>query len=484
MRQIVLRTFVLLAVMLLIGTMVATDAAERRGQLREAVSDSSGKTAFLGEQLVYQSGWANEIVAGADASVEFGESNGPPGPGAMLAFEREILVEGIAHYTADVRIGDGPHDVIRLHRVVMESRPYRPIRTGKNIFLLHGDAVGFVKFIFGSASLNAPDERSVAVYLAQNGVDVWGMDQDWILVPEETTDFGFMENWGLQRQVDNLDIAVGVARHARRSTGNGYARMNVLGYSSGAATVYAFANQESQLPPGHRKMGGLIPVDFTFRLDPANSSAIEWACGASADLRAAHESGVYEDASGQLFLILSFLASSAPDDPSPIFPGLTNFQAALFFNTNTYALSPLNDWWHYMAGLFDENGLPYDLSFTTVDVALDFMASASPYESLAFPLDFITMLCGDIDLPFDDHIDQITLPVLYIGPAGGIGVTGVYATTLLGSSDVSLLMPQFLPDDERVLDIGHIDIWTAEAAEESVWQPLLDWILAHSVGRP
>ncbi len=63
-------------------------------------------------------------------------------------------------------------------------------------------------------------------------------------------------------------------------------------------------------------------------------------------------------------------------------------------------------------------------------------------------------------------------------------MSGVYATTLPGSTDISLLSPQFLSDDERLFDIGHIDIWTAEVAEESVWRPLLDWLLEHSVGRP
>ena len=95
-----------------------------------------------------------------------------------------------------------------------------------------------------------------------------------------------------------------------------------------------------------------------------------------------------------------------------------------------------------------------------------------------------TRWCEDFDLPFDDYIDQIVVPLLYVGPVGGLGAEGIYSTKLVGSSDMSILSPQFLSDDERNLDIGHIDIWTAEVARESVWQPLLDWVVNHSVGRP
>jgi hypothetical protein len=71
------------------------------------------------------------------------------------------------------------------------------------------------------------------------------MDQDWALVPAETTDFGFMVDWGRQHAVDDLDIAVRLARYTRPLTGNGLTRMDVLGYGSGAMTAYALANQET-----------------------------------------------------------------------------------------------------------------------------------------------------------------------------------------------------------------------------------------------
>ncbi len=70
--------------------------------------------------------------------------------------------------------------------------------------------------------------------------------------------------------------------------------------------------------------------------------------------------------------------------------------------------------------------------------------------------------------------------MLNIAPAGGIGVTGNYCLTLLGSADITILNIQLLPDDQHVLDFGHIDIWTADDAPGLVWQPMVDWIDDHS----
>jgi hypothetical protein len=52
-------------------------------------------------------------------------------------------------------------------------------------------------------------------------------------------------------------------------------------------------------------------------------------------------------------------------------------------------------------------------------------------------------------LPFDDYIDQVSVPLLYVGPAGGIGASRVYPATFLGSSDVSLPTPRLLGEYAR-----------------------------------
>jgi hypothetical protein len=45
--------------------------------------------------------------------------------------------------------------------------------------------------------------------------------------------------------------------------------------------------------------------------------------------------------------------------------------------------------------------------------------------------------CNELDLPYDDHLAEVKVPILYVGARGGFGEYGVYSTTLLGSRDVT-----------------------------------------------
>ena len=166
----------------------------------------------------------------------------------LLNFDRTVIAGDIVHYSATIVVGPGKYDKIGIHRVVREKSPYHPIRAKKAFFLLHGDLKRFeTMWIPGRFSPTLPDDFGLAVYLARNGVDVWGMDQAWNFIPRSETDFSFFADWGIQREVDHLEIGLGVARAARLITGNGHDKMLLLGYSSGSATGYSLLNQESQI---------------------------------------------------------------------------------------------------------------------------------------------------------------------------------------------------------------------------------------------
>ncbi len=47
-----------------------------------------------------------------------------------------------------------------------------------------------------------------------------------------------------------------------------------------------------------------------------------------------------------------------------------------------------------------------------------------------------------------------------------------YAASLIGSDDVTLLSVQLQP--EKILDIGHVDIFTAGNAKQEFWHPVLE----------
>jgi hypothetical protein len=72
------------------------------------------------------------------------------------------------------------------------------------------------------------------------------------------------------------------------------------------------------------------------------------------------------------------------------------------------------------------------------------------------------------------------VPVLYVGAGGGIGRTGLYSTTLLGSTDVTSDIVSFYPPTESKIDFGHVDLFFARDAEQLVWAPIAQWLAQHA----
>ncbi|MDH4338496.1 MAG: hypothetical protein OEX18_14585, partial [Candidatus Krumholzibacteria bacterium] len=268
------------------------------------------------------------------------------------------------------------------------------------------------------------------------------------------------------------------AREARLLTGNGFRKMNLLGYSSGVITTFALVNQETQLPPGHRNVSGFIPVDCVYKTDPSDDLSF---CADVAYYRDLLDAGVYADNGGVLFRTVGYLAQTDPDGPSPILEGLTNLQTALGFGATTYEFFANTPWYHFVAGVFDGDS-PVGLQYTTLNGWFDFIQSAASYEPNLFIYDSSVLVCDEVDVPFDDHLAQINVPILYVGAAGGYGTTGIYTTSLTGSSDVSTVIVQLHPANEPTRDFGHIDLWSADNAQTEVWVPILNWIDDHAPG--
>ena len=428
-------------------------------------------------ELVSRAGW--EVTMDEDLPARFKDLQAATPAGNILTSERQVIVDDIVHYSFQVRVGSGPYDVIGLHRVVKEKKPGDPIKAKETVFLQHGDAIGFVKFIFGAAAPSVPDDHGSAIFLAQHGVDVWGIDQPWVLVPYGIADFSFMANWGIGYEIDVLRIGLGIARSSRAMTGSGYGKMNLLGYSSGAFLGYSYVDYETQLPPGLRHVSGYIPVDCMIKDNDAFNR--QGACGTAQFYKDMLDTGVYQDeGSYLLFYLMGTWAQTDPDGDSPVFPGYTNLQAALLVGASTYVLAPFPPSWHYVAGVYDEAGVPTGLQYTTVPGYLDFVVFASPYEPSLFLYDIYALWCDEEDSPYDDHLSEITVPIFYVGANGGIGTAGIYSTTIVGSTDVTTLIVSLHPAEEIALDFGHIDIFTAENAPSLVWQPMYNWIKAHT----
>lgn len=451
-------------------------------QPQSQVSDLAIDPEQIASEIILTTGWALEEGVEKPTSMGLLENNALSK--CLFDYERTVLMDDIVHYSFEFPIGDGPYEMIRLHRVVREARPNRPIRTKKNLFALHGNPGNFpMMFLFGAVAPNVPDELALAVYLAQQDVDVWGIDRSVNFVPLEETDFSFMADWGLQFNVDALRTGMAIARITRRSTGGDPSPMNLLGYSTGLTVGFATVNHEAALHKREREVGGLIVVDNHFKADPGPWQ--DRACAEAEISEAQLAAGQFSQPIGSLFNTLSLLARTDPDGMSPIVSGFTNQGAALFAGAMTWMLydPPAVPPVHFFAGVFDEvSGLPVDLAFTEYEHYLDFMSLAQPYNATAMNLDSGLVGCDQVDVPFDDYLGQVTVPVMYVGAGGGIAPAGDRTLSMLGSDDVTTLTAQLYPPEAALLDIGHVDIFTSQTAVDLVWQPILNWVETHSGG--
>lgn len=394
---------------------------------------------------------------------------------------RTTIAPHIGYYTFDVRVGPGDFDVVRVHRVVKERRPHKPVKTKDGVFLVHGASLGFEQIFLPSLSSPVPEpDRSFALYLARQDLDVWGIDLGWTLVPIETTSFEFMNGWGVDKDTLHTDVALAFAQQTRRRTGQGRGTLHLLGFSYGAAIAYAQAGAETQLPPGLRKVKGIIPVDYALKQpdEPLRAAACAYAAG----IQGLIDAGLFQSDQGIQLATLATLAKTAPDEPSPVVPGVTNFQAIILLTAATHLLgapSP-EPFWHFFGGEFDESGFPLDLRFTESDFMLDFVTTIPPYIPNQAFLDIYDATCEEIDVGFDDNLGEIEVPILYVGAGGGSGTFGEYTAKQTLSPDVTSVVVQLEPEDGRFQDFGHADLFLARDAEELAWRPIRDWILDRS----
>jgi pimeloyl-ACP methyl ester carboxylesterase len=405
----------------------------------------------------------------------------PPTPAAAAAHsfsnvERRALTADVAEYFFKVRVGSGPYDEIGVHRVVKETAPNVPARTAQALFLAPGDIWNFrAAFLTGAHPL--------PVFLAENGVDVWGIDYRWSFVPAGE-DTSFMQDWGIEQDARDLGFALGVARFTRAMTGSGLGKIFLLGWSRGGQIGYAYLNSETQLPPGHRQVAGFIPVDIYLKTDVPQLKA--FACQRQQNTEATIAGGGYANPVGGLVAVLGVLAATDPNGSSilngPPFnlPGYNNRQAGLLVGEATFGLlgglEPA-PFYHFTGGTFDADGKPAGLLYSNEADLFAFEQGSAPFQPNRELADADAATCEQTDVAFDDHLSEITVPVLYVGAGGGFGEFGVYTTTLLGSTDVTTHIVSVA--SPRIVDFGHADLFLANNAQTLVWQPILDWVQAH-----
>lgn len=403
-----------------------------------------------------------------------------PGSAQALAKTQPVavhkLIDNIYEFDYVVPTGNGPHQKVGVHRVVRVDDS-QPISSDTGIFLVHGDAWNFNGAFLGGTS--RPD--SLPVFLAEHGIDVWGIDLGWTLVPANTTNFSFMKEWGLQRDINDIETAISFARSVRVETDSPGNRMTLLDWSRGGWTGYALLNQESQKAKEQRQVGSYISVDNFFKVDdPTTRSTM---CSLEASTNTDIANGIYAY-SHSFDVQVGQLAKSDPGGPSSLFgPPYTNLQASLTLGAATFQFgSTFAQYYHFVGGTFpggDISRIPNGLTYTKISRWNDFLISATPFESTRMIADTYGISCGDTTTAFDDHLKDVTVPVFYVGAGGGFGRGGLFTLTLLGSEDVSSKIISFFPPKQAAFDFAHVDPFNARDARDLVWSPILGWLSQH-----
>lgn len=427
-------------------------------------------------------GWARLRMVALAVGIMFAclelSAGGARAVGGLTPVGVHRLSGDVYEYDYLLSTGSGPFHTVGVHRVV-QVRDGEPIAAPDGVFLVHGDAWDFNAAFRGGLS----PRESVAIFLATKGIDVWGIDLGWTLVPASTTNFSFLKGWGLQRDINDVESGLRLARTIRAHTGSSDDQLALLAWSRGGWIGYGLLNEESQRPPAQHQVRAFIPVDTYFKVSNPTTRAAD--CGFEASVNQAIESGTYES-SDEVDTELGRLAEQAPNDLSPLLgPPFTNLQASLEVGAAVWRLGGvITPWYHYVAGEFPggtADNLPKGLRYTTVADWNGFLRSASPVETQTLVRDTYRISCSLAPTgPFDDHLSDITVPVLYVGAGGGFGRLGLYSLSLLGSTSVSTHIVSFFPTDQARFDFGHVDLFYASKAAQLAWSPIADWLQAHA----
>ncbi|MEA1864731.1 MAG: hypothetical protein U9N46_06000 [Euryarchaeota archaeon] len=415
--------------------------------------------------------------------------------------ERRPIVDDIYEYTVTLEVGDEEFDRICLHRVVKEESAYRPVLTKAGVMMLPGNHQNFRATYLLSTQTDVPGiiiNHSLAVYLAENDIDVWGIDLRRSSVPQcdcSNDNCSFMEDWGMETQINDVNKAMEFAREMRLQTRQEFPPLILLGASRGGRLAYACANYEAGLRGVRRNIAGIITVDIGYKFDPTTSviyctnysdpgtcasmSASEAASIRYGALKSVYDSGKYYDDTATSMKTIAYLAENAPTGGSliPGFAGYTNREMGEMLLSATYLFQPYPPqitYFHYCTGTFDATHSPTGLVFTNHSYMIDLSYNLDPVQSIRYMMDEEAVM-GGIDTSYDDNLRRIRVPVLYVGGETGYGSQGIYTTTLFKSKDVTTLI---------VPGYGHIDLLYGNGAETAVWTPICNWILDHGPQHP
>jgi pimeloyl-ACP methyl ester carboxylesterase len=391
---------------------------------------------------------------------------------------REQVDGDIYHYRFIVKVGDTANAVLAVHRIVRERAPWSPRPTHAGAMLLHGDFATFTSsFVPGLISAASPRRHGLAVFLAEQGIDVWGMDRRWAQAPAVGADLSDFAGMGLAAEVEDVGLALQFARALRAISTGHLERVFLAGFSRGALLTYLYAGEDALRPATQRQLRGIVPIDVYARLAPEDEPLRQAACIRLDQELAAIAAGQF-DTDNTAFSAIGPMAGTDPSGPSPFFAGFTNEQAMLLLVGQTYMFFTPTPSYHLNGASFDASGMPTGLAYSAERLVDDWLAAAPPHQASREIADSDAFWCNQAPLPVADHLAEIRVPVLYLGAAGGFGEYGAYTTKVLASTDVTRRLVRRLDVGSEAFDFGHADLLFAADAPTLAWEPVADWMLS------
>ncbi|HKA89467.1 MAG TPA: hypothetical protein VKE22_17500 [Haliangiales bacterium] len=420
------------------------------------------------------------LLLGCDAGPEPDVAAVPEAAAAasvsVTSVTRERVAGDVFHYSFIVRLGAEPNAQIAIHRVVRERAPWLPRPTAGAVMMLHGDFSTFATNFAPTLGSPASAAPGLAPFLAGRNIDVWGFDRRWTQAPAEGADLSDFGGMTVAQEIGDTRTALAFARAVRLVTSASIDRLVLVGFSHGGQLAYAYASTEAARPPLERHIKGLVPLDIYAQLAPEDEDLRQNACIGAALEREAIAQGIV-DSDNFFQIALGGLALSAPTDPSPFFGRFTNQGAVDLLAGKTYLFFAPTPLYHLAAPVLDANGDVAALRETPETIIDAWLAGAAPHQAFQEAADFDALWCNEPPLPVDVPLARIRVPLLYVAAKGGFGTHGLYSTTQVSSTDVTVLMVQRFDDSREAEDFGHADILFGAEAPDLVWKQLAAWIL-------
>lgn len=380
---------------------------------------------------------------------------------ASYAQPYQIVGSATSNVTGDlqktvitVQEGANPLDRFLISRV-RKSAPGQPHRG--TLLLLPPLGSGFQNY----ESVAAGDDygKSFAGFFARRGFDVWGYSQRVQGLTAGQCESGaidctVMSGWGLQTILDDVAFIrqqIDAAHPGEKPV--------VGGLSLGSIATVAAINQDPDAYAGAIMLEGTL-----YTSNPATRAINAGFCSAFDGLLAA---GVFYDGQqGPGFKLLSFLAETAPDAPTPLpgFPaGFTNHRAWVAAMTAP-PVGPVTPrpGYQFLAGSVAEDRFFYaDEALVHANIAgfVDYMATRTVR-------DVSCSLAGD--QTFSNNLASFDGPVLMIAGGHGFGPEMLETKELLTNAAVTV---------EYNADYGHVDHVFSTKHMQEVEHPILAWLL-------